>query len=219
MILLTLSFWRSMPQVERLRVDDSWYQLDILPCLPRCCTFEVEHIADKKVQGIALNCIERLVDWLASWFDSYRSIIQQKQQRVHSFSMTTSYRDGAIERAHPILFDCTRNRIAHRDVIPWGHEVWHYITLNRYKVFFNFSYYARSFTNDTTYDVFVGDWVNISCQIDIRLPLQNGEEQPRVEQYVVNLASDLQRNVMLPDYSIPEHVYHARPMPVQGPMA
>jgi len=68
------------------------------PWVPRA----LEAIIDKKVQGIALNCLDQLVDWSCTVFYwPYRILSEEKMSRVHYFS------DYLAK-----MYDCTKNGIA-----------------------------------------------------------------------------------------------------------
>ncbi len=87
--------------------------------VPSC----LECLIDKKVAGIALNLLERLVDWICSWiYCPYNSLYQAKLSRVHRFSdeITT-------------LLDSTKQAIA-RIEFDWKND---YISLHDKRVVFN----------------------------------------------------------------------------------
>jgi hypothetical protein len=65
----------------------------------------LESIIDKKIAGIALNLIERLLNWIFSWiYFPYNRLYQAKMARVHRF------RDNITP-----LLDCTKQGIARID--------------------------------------------------------------------------------------------------------
>lgn len=84
--------------------------------VPSC----LETIIDKKVSGVALNFLEKLVDCLFTWFYCpYHSLYQAKTARVHFFG------DGEAK-----LYDTTKQGVG-------AIERNGSITLNERKVFFN----------------------------------------------------------------------------------
>lgn len=90
----------------------------------------LENIIDKKISGIALNMIERLLHQICSWlYWPYRNLYREKQSRVHTFS------DNQTR-----LFDATRDKSAKIE-FEWGND---YITINGNKV---------PFTNNPQFEV------------------------------------------------------------------
>jgi hypothetical protein len=62
----------------------------------------LEKISHKKIAGVALNILERLIHWLCSWlYSPYKTLHIAKQGRVHTFS------DGIVK-----LIDTTVKGIA-----------------------------------------------------------------------------------------------------------
>lgn len=89
------------------------------PFLP---TF-LENIIDKKISGVALNLLEKLMDWICFRVCCpYMAVYRGKMARVHTFS------DGETR-----LFDTTKEKVAKIESA-WEND---YITLRNNKVFFN----------------------------------------------------------------------------------
>lgn len=87
--------------------------------VPSC----LESIIDKKVRKVALNLLEKIVDWLFTWFYCpYHSLYKKKMARVHLFSDSITP-----------LFDATRRGIAGI----CRHQQRDYISLNNRKVYFS----------------------------------------------------------------------------------
>ncbi len=81
----------------------------------------LESIIDKKIAGIALNLIEKLLNWILSWvYFPYNSLYQAKMARVHRFR----------DKITPLL-DCTRQGIAQIDFNSKND----YISLHKRKVY------------------------------------------------------------------------------------
>lgn len=200
-----------------LKASEWHYRLNVLPCFP--CNYELETIAEKKIQGIAMNTLEKLVHWIASWFRSYRNLITSKQTRIASFGMGIAYINDVVDRRHPLLFDCTSHRIADTKSIPLpnGNQFRSYLTLIGRKVFFNADLNLhRIFNSETTREVIVEDFGVSSFKIIIRPPEQDGLVPPE-DTYTVNLVRDLVRNAnipngFVPNGFVPEDIYVARPL-------
>ena len=95
--------------------------------VPRC----FERIIDKKVRGVALNCLEKFVDWLATClYRPYSNLYRDKLERIHFFS------DGLAK-----LYDLTKEGIAgirNQPIFPQpGAFEFDFITLKGVRVFFN----------------------------------------------------------------------------------
>lgn len=87
--------------------------------VPSC----LETLVDKKVAGIALNLLERLVDWICSWiYCPYYNLYKEKMARVHLFN----------DQVTP-LFDSTKEGIANIEY-EWVNDS---ITLRDRRVCFN----------------------------------------------------------------------------------
>ncbi|MES2274125.1 MAG: hypothetical protein V4487_08025 [Chlamydiota bacterium] len=98
--------------------------------VPAC----LEKIIDKKINRIALNCLERLLDFLCSkLYFPYRRLLAAKLARIHLFSDKTTK-----------LFDATAQGIAGIKAKNQAHlidggdiRITDYVTLNRKRVFFD----------------------------------------------------------------------------------
>jgi hypothetical protein len=83
----------------------------------------LENIIDKKVAKVALNFLEKWVDWILTWiYCPYHNLFMAKLSRVHLFS----------DAATPLV-DSTKQGVANID-FEWRND---YISLHGKKVYFN----------------------------------------------------------------------------------